>query len=182
MTSKISVFGGASPSQDSQAYQQAYHLGQLLGEARAAVLTGGYMGTMEAVSKGASETGAHVIGVTAEEIENWREAKPNQWIAEEWRCKTLRERLGKLVENCDAVIALPGGVGTLAEISLTWNQVIVQAITPKPIILLGHEWHQVMETLFTKLGAYVPVASREYLGFAPSPKDAVELLKSLSIL
>jgi uncharacterized protein (TIGR00730 family) len=179
---KISVFGGSSPKPGSTAYQQAYQLGHSLGVAGATVLTGGYIGTMEAVSKGAHAGGGHVIGVTAEEIEAWRPIKPNPWIAEEWRCKTMRERLHKLVEQCDAAIALPGGVGTLTEISLTWNQIIVNAIPPKPLILLGKPWHRIMETFFTELGEYVPIESREYLGFAPDPNGVMDLLKSLSIV
>lgn len=179
---KISVFGGSNPKPESEAYQQAFQLGQRIGASGATVLTGGYMGTMEAVSRGASEAGGHVIGVTAEEIEAWRPIAPNPWVAEEWRCTTLRERLSKLIENCDAAIALPGGIGTLAEISLTWNQIVIHAIEPKPILLLGRGWHRIMETLFQELGDYVPIESREYLGFAPNPDSAIELLQSLSIL
>ncbi len=179
---KISVFGGSNPSPESEAYHQAFDLGQRIGALGATVLTGGYMGTMEAVSRGASDAGGHVVGVTAEEIEAWRPIGPNTWVAEEWRCKTLRERLFKLIDNCDAAIALPGGIGTLVEISLTWYQVVIHAITPKPILLLGHGWHRLMETFFKELGNYVPIESREYLGFAPDPGAAVELLKSLSIL
>jgi uncharacterized protein (TIGR00725 family) len=61
---KISVFGGSQPEEGSLAYQEAYQLGKLLAEAGHIVLTGGYIGTMEAVSRGASEADGHVIGVT----------------------------------------------------------------------------------------------------------------------
>ena len=68
----ITVFGGAQPKEGSAAYEEARELGKLLAERGHAVLTGGYMGTMEAVSRGASEAGGHVIGVTCEDIEEWR--------------------------------------------------------------------------------------------------------------
>lgn len=182
MTKKISVFGGSKPQPGSTAYQQAYELGQLLGSAGLTVLTGGYMGTMEATSRGASEAGGHVIGVTSEEIEAWRPMGPNPWVKEEWRCGSLRERLNMLVEHCDGAIALPGGVGTLLEICLTWNQLAIDAIEPKPMILVGEAWHKVMETFFTQLGDYVPMESREYLAFAPDPQTALELLRHFSDL
>ena len=57
------------------------------------MLTGGYIGTMEAVSRGAAEAGGHVIGVTCEEIEAWRPVRVNAWVKEEIRRKTLMERL-----------------------------------------------------------------------------------------
>jgi hypothetical protein len=179
---KISVFGGADPKEGSAAYQEAYELGQLLGEAGAAVMTGGYIGTMEAVSKGAHETGAKVIGVTSDAIESYRPVSPNPWITEEWRCTTFKERLDRLVEECDAAIALPGGVGTLVEISLTWNHLILHTIDPKPLVLVGEGWHHLMETFFATFNEYVGITSREYISFAPSPKTALEVLKSYAII
>lgn len=176
VTKKISVFGGSRPKKGTNAYQDAYRLGELLGGAGMTVLTGGYMGTMEAVSHGASAAGGHVIGVTSEQMEEWRPIGPNQWVEEEWRCETFRERLISLVENCDAAIALPGGIGTLLEICLTWNQVIIEAIPPKPLILMGSEWHHIMDTFFTELGDYIPIENREYIAFAPDPYKAFELM------
>lgn len=176
MTKKISVFGGSKPKPGSPAYQDAYQLGKLLGQAGMTVLTGGYTGTMEAVSRGANEAGGHVIGVTSEEIEAWRPIGPNAWVAEEWRCQTLNERLNTLVENCDAAIALPGGIGTLLEIALTWNQLVIEILDPKPMILIGSGWHKIFETFFTELGDYLPMEDRQFLAFAPDPDTALELL------
>jgi uncharacterized protein (TIGR00730 family) len=173
---KISIFGGSNPKPGSEAYQEAYLLGKLIGEAGMTILTGGYMGTMEAASRGASESGGYVIGVTCEEIESWRPASPNPWVEEEWRCETLRERAYTMVENCDVAIALPGGVGTLLEICLTWNQLAIQAIPPKPIILIGSQWQKVIETFYNELGDYIAMENREYVAFAPNPEDAFELL------
>lgn len=48
----ITVFGGAQPQPGDENYRMAHKLGQLLGQAGHTVLTGGYGGTMEAVSRG----------------------------------------------------------------------------------------------------------------------------------
>jgi uncharacterized protein (TIGR00730 family) len=176
MTKRISVFGGSSPEPGSKAYQAAYELGKYLGQAGLTVLTGGYMGTMEAASRGANEAGGHVIGVTCEEIESFRPVGPNPWVQEEWRRKTLRDRLSALLDNCDAAIALPGGVGTLLEINLCWNEFAIHAQDPKPLILIGSGWRTVMETFFKELGEYVHIKAREYIAFAPDPSGAFELL------
>lgn len=179
---KISIFGGASPQPDSPAYNEAYELGRLLGENGLTVMTGGYYGTMGAVSKGASESGVPVIGVTSDEIEAYRPMAPNPWLTEERRCATFKERLDRLVEECDAAVALPGGVGTLAEISLTWNHLILHTVEPKPLILVGEGWYELMETLFAHLGDYISIASREHLSFAPKVKDVIAILNAYSII
>jgi len=113
---RVTVFGGSQPRQGQPTYLEALHLGELLGHAGYTVLTGGYLGTMEAVSRGAAEAGAHVIAVTCEEIEAWRPVRANAWVKEEKRLATLRERIYALIDLCDAAIALPGGPGTLQKL------------------------------------------------------------------
>ncbi len=49
---KVSVFGAANTLPGEKAYQDAYLLGKILGEAGHTVLTGGYIGMMEATSRG----------------------------------------------------------------------------------------------------------------------------------
>jgi uncharacterized protein (TIGR00725 family) len=117
----ITIFGGTKPRPGEPEYNEALRLGQLLARAGHTVITGGYMGTMEAVSRGAREAGGHVVGITCEEIERWRKSYANAWVIEEVKLPTLHERMIALIERCDAAIALPGGIGTLAEISLLWN-------------------------------------------------------------
>ena len=80
---RVTVFGGSKPKKGEIAYQDALILGTLLGQAGFTVITGGYIGTMEAVSRGASQAGGHVIGITCDEIESWRPVVPNPWINEE---------------------------------------------------------------------------------------------------
>ena len=174
----ITIFGGSQPQPGSPAYVEAYQLGKLLAEAGHTVLTGGYIGTMEAVSRGASEAGGHVIGVTCAEIEKWRPIKANAWVKEEWRRETLMERLQALVEACDAAIALPGGPGTLAEISLSWNLRIIGAITPRPLILVGDGWQTVLDQVYQSFDEYIPTNQRELVQFAKDVNSAVGLLES----
>jgi uncharacterized protein (TIGR00730 family) len=142
---KVAVFGGAGARPENEEYIQAVDLGIKLARAGHIVMTGGYIGIMEAASKGAFEAGGHVIGVTCDEIESFRPMKPNQWVKEEWRYVTLTDRMVNLINRCDAAIALPGGVGTLAEISVLWNQILVHAIPTKPMILVGKGWKQTFE-------------------------------------
>ncbi len=172
----VTIFGGSHPQPGSEAYQQAYELGRLLAQAGHAVLTGGYIGTMEAVSQGASEAGGHVIGVTCDEIERWRNTSCNQWVNEERHFVSMQERLNELVRACDAAIALPGGPGTLTEIALSWNLMIVDSMPRKPLILIGAGWQAVFEEMFRTLGETTPERQRVLLQFAPDVGSAVQLL------
>jgi hypothetical protein len=172
----ISVFGSSQSQPGSTAYAEAYELGRLLALAGHTVLTGGYIGTMEAVSRGAAEAGGHVIGVTCEEIEKWRPVRANNWVKEEWRKKTLIERLQAVVQECDAAIALPGGPGTLTELALTWNLKIINSIPPKPLILVGEGWKATIETMYNLLGMNIPQSQRDLLQFAPDVQTAASML------
>lgn len=174
----ITVFGGAQPKEGSEAYEEARELGKLLAERGHAVLTGGYMGTMEAVSRGASEAGGHVIGVTCIDIEEWRPTKPNQWVKEERRKQTLIERLVGLIEGCDLAIALPGGAGTLTEISLMWNLMLVETMPPRPITLVGSGWQSTFDQFFKEFRAYMPIRQQELLYFVKDVKTAVSIVES----
>ncbi len=176
----ISVFGGSQPGQGSEAYESAYQLGKLLAQDGHAVLTGGYVGTMEAVSRGAYEAGGHVIGVTCLEIEQWRGVGANAWVKEERKFETLRQRLDGLIDGCDAAIALPGGPGTLTEIALMWNLMIVDAIPRRPLILVGHGWQAIFDQAYTELDAYFLKKQRDLIQFTPTIETAAQLLKNIS--
>jgi len=173
----VTVFGGANPKAGEAAYEEALSLGKLLGLAGYTVLTGGYIGTMEAVSRGAAEAGAHVVGVTCDEIERWRPVRRNAWVQEERHFPTLRQRLFALIEGCDAALALPGGPGTLAEVAMFWNHLLTNAIAPRPLILIGPGWKTTMEQFFRSFDSYIPENQRGWLAFALDGEAAVEYLK-----
>jgi uncharacterized protein (TIGR00730 family) len=172
----VTVFGGSQPKELDSAYREALDLGRLLALAGHTVLTGGYVGTMEAVSRGASEAGGHVIGVTCEDIEKWRPVKPNAWIKEERRFRTMLERLQGLILGSDAAIALPGGPGTLTEVALTWNLMIVESLPRRPLVLVGEGWQTVLDQFMTSFENYLPEQQRALLSFAPDIQAAVKLI------
>ena len=177
----ISVFGGSTLHPGQPDYENARQLGYQLGSAGNTLLTGGYIGVMEAISRGGHEAGAHVIGATCAQIENWhQDRKPNPYLDEEWRYDTLKDRLFALVERCDAAIAMPGGAGTLAEISTMWNEMIIEAIPSRPLILMGETWRSTFENFINKSGDYVAQHDRSYLMYAPDNKIALEIIRKIS--
>jgi predicted Rossmann-fold nucleotide-binding protein len=131
---------------------------------------------MEAVSRGASEAGGHVIGVTCDEIERWRPVRPNAWVQEEWRHTTMRERLFALIEGCDAAVALPGGIGTLAEVAVMWSHLQTGAISQRPLLLIGPGWQQTIQTFVSAFSPHIPEAYRHLITLVPDVEAAVSYL------
>lgn len=176
----VAIFGGANPQPEDNSYTEAYRLGKTLAHAGHVVLTGGYIGTMEAASRGAAEAGGHVIGVTCQEVEAWRGVKANPWVLEEWRFNTLHERLLALIDGCDAAIALPGGVGTLLEIAMLWNRMIVDAVPHKPLILVGEGWRDSISQFLAAQGSYISHPSRLLITFVGSVDEAFQKIHQSS--
>ncbi len=144
----VTVFGSARVDGESKEYQDARDLGGLLAKRGHTIVSGGYGGVMEAVSRGAREAGGRVLGVT---VAAWSQRlSPNIYLHEERPAATLFERLEALVES-DALIALPGGAGTLGEVALAWNLRQMQLMPPKLIILVGVGWHRLVDAFSREL-------------------------------
>jgi len=172
----ITVFGGSITKPGERHYEDAYRLGSSLAVAGYVVLNGGYIGTMEAISKGVAEAGGYVIGVTCDEIELWRPVKPNPYLHEERRFPTIRQRLFHLIESCHAAIALPGGIGTLAEVSEMWSHLQTRAISLRPLILVGSSWKRTMGTFFKEFEPFLPKELLSLITFIPDVEDVLEKL------
>jgi len=167
---RASVFGSATTAPGTPAYDDVRRLGRLLAEAGYAVCTGGYLGAMAAASQGAREAGGPAIGVT---VAPWADARtPNRWLTEEIATTTLHERLQRLLES-DALLAVDGGVGTLAEVALGWN-LRQKGATRAPLILIGPHWRRVVAALADTLS--IPSADLALLTLVDTPEDAVALL------
>lgn len=170
-TKIISVFGSSRPMPGSAAYEEARTVGALLARAGFAVATGGYAGTMAAVSDGAAGEGGHVIGVGSKQIERFRPGGLNQWVVEAIHYETLRERLMHLVVFNDGMIALPGGVGTLSEMALAWSFLQVGEVQARPLVLLGDIWKHTMEAFIHH--EFVSEDHAALLRYADTPEEAV---------
>ena len=177
---RITVFGGSTLKPEEPGYQEALRLGQLLGEAQHIVLTGGYMGSMEAVSRGAKETNGYVIGVTCDEIETWRPADPNPWVDKELRFPTIRERMSALIEECDAAFALPGGVGTMAEVFTMWTNMQTEISDIRPLILVGPEWRTLFAFIYENMGDFYSKRARQLIYFSDDAETAMQFLNDLT--
>ncbi len=181
MAKIVSVFGGAKPRPETPPYEEARRLGALLAQSGWAVATGGYSGVMEATSRGAAEAGGHVIGVTCEAIEQWRGLRANAWVKDEIKFPTLRQRLYHLVDFCDATVALPGGIGTLSEIALTWSLLQTGEIRPKPLIVVGRLWSETVSTFIREAEEYLHPGNAELIRVVNGVDDVVGQISDIRL-
>ena len=168
------IFGSNSPKEGDLDYAEARQLGSSLARAGYVIATGGYFGTMEATSRGAKEAGGYVIGVTTSIFDGVR-LRPNAYLDEELKFPTLFQRLHHLVTMADAWVALPGGIGTLSEVALTWSLMQVGEMKRQPFVLVGDQWRKTIGEFANDY--YVRPQYRELLRYADNVAQVIDLLK-----
>jgi hypothetical protein len=139
MNKTVTIFGSSKPMPGEPEYEAAYMLGKILGEKKINVCSGGYQGIMDAVSKGAIESGAEAIGVTVDIFK----AVPSKFLSQEIECNTLFERINKLISLGDAYIVLDGGTGTLVELAIVWEYFNKKLNPRKPFACVGKMWNDI---------------------------------------
>lgn len=136
----ITVFGSSRPTEGHADYAEAFELGRALSEAGFAVCTGGYGGVMEAVSRGANESGGRVVAVTS----SFFKSRVNRWVNEETRLDNWQDRLFELVRLGDGYVACKGGTGTLVELAVVWEMLNKRAMEFRPFVVLGDFWEPIV--------------------------------------
>ncbi|UFS58629.1 LOG family protein [Subtercola endophyticus] len=116
----IAVFCGSSAGNDPVYLEAARHVGTTLAEQGIGVVYGGgHVGLMGAVADSALAAGGHVTGVIPQSLHD-REVV-NDTVSELFIVDSMHERKLLMAEKSDAFLALPGGPGTLEEITEQWT-------------------------------------------------------------
>ncbi len=159
---RVAVFGSSSVQPAEPIYVEAMSLGAALAAQGHVVLTGGYHGLMEAVSRGASDAGGHVVGITSPRLFPQRTG-PNGWVAEAIVADTLAGRIAELVDRADLAVALPGSLGTFAELVTALNGAHLDGLrgaTPMPLLAIGEQWAEWLDSMAEAFGFDGSLVSR----------------------
>lgn len=173
---QVTVFGASRPQQGDVEYEIGTQLGRDLARAGHVVVTGGYGGVMEAVSRGARDEGGHTIGVTVPTAFPDR-VGANPWVVEEITAPDLPTRIQLLIGLADAAIALPGSLGTFTEITMAWNVNFVEKFSggrPTPLLAVGPTWAGLLPRLVSILEA-----EPGHVEWATDASGAIEWLANL---
>jgi uncharacterized protein (TIGR00730 family) len=112
---RVCVYCASSRSADPRYHAEAAALGRILAEAGVEIVYGGgSTGSMGALAEGALESGGRVIGVTPHFMNDLEWA--HRRLTELHLVDDMHARKRRMIQGTDAVIALPGGCGTLEEL------------------------------------------------------------------
>lgn len=170
----VTIFGGSKCGEPDPEYLQAQRVGELLADAGYTICTGGYLGVMEAASRGAHERGGRVLGITMNQFK----AEPNRYLTDKVASAHFYERLQHLITRSVGFVAIRGGMGTVTELSLVWNKMQTGVIGPRPLVLLGACWPPIIKAW----QEHLVVSARDVaaLDFANTPEEAVTIIKEKS--
>ena len=152
-----------------QALAAAEEVGRRVAEAGAVVVSGGLSGVMEAVSKGAKSAGGLVIGV----LPGFDKRDANRYVDVAFTTGMGFMRNTLTVRAADAVIMISGGIGTLNELTVAYED--------KPTVILEGTggWSDRIREIAYK-GVHLEEAGRHVLHYATTPKEAVDLALELA--
>jgi uncharacterized protein (TIGR00730 family) len=172
--SRICVFAGSAHGSDPAFATAARDLGAELAARNLGLVFGGETaGLMGAVADGALAAGGKAIGVIPR-LPSW-DGAPHPGVEQRF-IDTLAERKQLMADLADAFIALPGGLGTLDELTemVTWGQLGIQR---KRVVMLDARgyWTPFAELLDAMVAAgFLQQAGRALLRFESSPAAAVD--------
>jgi uncharacterized protein (TIGR00730 family) len=160
-------------------YEIAREFGRLIGGSRNSdgsrsslvIMTGGGPGMMEAANRGACEVGAKSIGLN---ISLPHEQYPNPYITPElcFRFHYFALRKMHFLLRAKALVAFPGGFGTLDELFEVLTLVQTRKIKPVPIVLVGEAyWRRVIDFGFLADEGVIDPEDRDLFWFAETADE-----------
>ena len=131
----VCVYSASSTKIDAVYFQAADTLGYLLAEHRIRLINGaGSIGLMRSVADAVLKNGGEVTGVIPRFMveQGWNNPRSTETIVTE----TMHERKATICNISDAMVALPGGIGTFEELleCLTWKQL---GLHNNPVVILN---------------------------------------------
>ncbi len=168
----VTIYGSARLKPDNEWYTQTEETAFLLGQAGFNIMTGGGPGVMEAANKGARRAGVKSVGL-------------NIHLPEEQACNEYADmvitfhhffvRKVMLVKYASAFVIMPGGLGTLDELTEVLTLIQTQKIKPFPVILFCSEyWGSFLDWLKNTMLGHGHISEEDFdlLRVFDSPAEA----------
>lgn len=173
----------------SHYYDVAREFGRLVGMSQKAagcnlvVVTGGGPGIMEAANRGSYDVGAQSVGLN---IHLRREQYPNPYITPDlcFRFHYFAIRKLHFMLRAKALVAFPGGYGTLDELFETLTLAQTRTMKPVPVVLVGESyWRRVLNFDFLMDEGVIDPEDRELFWYAETAQeiwDGIQRWRTLS--
>ncbi|HZS17257.1 MAG TPA: LOG family protein [Candidatus Udaeobacter sp.] len=143
---RVTIFGSARLQPGTLAYRQVKKLAAELTKMGCDIISGGGPGIMQAANEGALSVDPKAlrrsVGIR---VDLPFEQKLNPFVGLAYEHRTFFSRLHHFMIASDAFVVVPGGIGTLLELSLAWQLLQVRKLYNTPFILVGKMWAELVE-------------------------------------
>lgn len=174
----VSIFGSARVRENTPLYDQTRDMARKLTKAGFSIITGGGPGLMEAANRGCAEAQGRSVGLHIH-LPLEQEANPYLNVRCDFRYFFVRKLM--FVKYASAYVGMPGGFGTLDEVSEALLLIQTRRIKPFPIVLMGREFWSGLLDWFQKSLLAEGFISEENLGLflvTDDPDEAVEHIRA----
>jgi hypothetical protein len=169
----VTIYGSARLKPDDELYAQTEEVAYLLGKSGFNIMTGGGPGVMEAANKGARRAGVKSVGLNIK--------LPQEQVCNDYADRTITfnhffVRKVMLVKYASAFVIMPGGLGTLDELTEVLTLIQTEKIRPFPVILFSSEyWQGFLEWLKVTVLAHGAISEEDFelLRVFDSPGEVV---------
>ena len=143
---RVTIFGSARLKPATPAYEGVKQLAAELTRMGCDIISGGGPGLMQAANEGALSVQPDAlhrsVGIR---VELPFEQEVNPFVGQAYEHRTFFSRLHHFMIASDAFVVVPGGIGTLLELSLAWQLLQVRRLYNTPLILVGKMWAGLVE-------------------------------------
>jgi uncharacterized protein (TIGR00730 family) len=173
----VTIYGSARIKPGEELYEQTTQIARRLGELGFSIITGGGPGVMEAANKGAREAGVASVGLN---IELPEEQAVNPYATKSITFNHFFIRKVMLVKYAIAFIIIPGGLGTLDEMTEVLTLMQTHKIRPFPVVLFqGQYWEGFLNWLKNTVLARGFISEEDFnqLRVSDHPEEVVETVQ-----
>jgi uncharacterized protein (TIGR00730 family) len=173
----VTIYGSARVKPESESYKDAVEIAYLLGKENFNIMTGGGPGVMEAANKGARKAGVISVGLN---IQLPKEQSANAYAERSITFHHFFVRKVMLVKYATAFVIMPGGLGTLDEVTEVLTLIQTHKIKPFPVILYSSGyWAGFLAWLKATVLAHGNISEDDFdiLRVIDSPQEVADAVK-----
>jgi hypothetical protein len=143
---RVTIFGSARIKPGTVAYDGVKQLAAELATIGCDIMSGGGPGLMQAANEGALSVDPEAlhrsVGIR---VDLPFEQAVNPFVGQVYDHRTFFSRLHHFMIISDAFVVVPGGIGTLLELSLVWQLLQVRKLYNTPLVLVGKMWPELVD-------------------------------------
>ncbi len=143
---RVTIFGSARAQPGTYVYDEVKRVAAALTAMGCDIITGGGPGLMRAANEGAAASNAperdRSVGIR---VDLPFEQEVNPFVQQAFEHKTFFTRLHHFVLTSDAFVVVPGGIGTVLELTMIWQLLQVKHVHGCPLILVGKMWSELVD-------------------------------------